>query len=1015
MPPALQEITETINSQQYALEQLYPESERQNDKLKAGLELFKLFNPEIGTMVGLVNDNKSAVHEYNKESAVNLRQSELLIEANKSGCSSVQEYIDQQLFLAQVMQGMTTGLFPNYVAGMGSLADGAKDAAKKADGVAESLQAITSMSGTAIGALSDIGLIGEKTAGAMTAVNSGLGGVAGGFEAMTKGGDGITGLLGNITGGFSMVSSAISIATTLIDLFIGKSGELEAAERRLQGLSGTSEDWGTKIEELGKECGNTEVAFAKLFAGIAADSDITHDNFQNYVDRLRETFSLLERNELSAEETVKYYGEGFAVMVDKAKELGTEGGAAMTSLILLADEFNLSVKEIAAYEQANEAFGLKGYETYIAGQFSDVVFGMYEGMIEYNEKVADNQALVDGAHGLTAALEGHSNRIRLNEEQYQKYEDAAYDAYQTMIEQGFTAEEAAAENEGTLERLAYLQSEFGYSIDDTTLAMMQQAGVSVDNLTDQEKGNQILIDGFGEMNTNLRDMIDVMIDGIPRGIDAMAGASRSGFDSMAQDAAALNTALDSVAGGLDDIGSEIENTDRRFNNAVVGNTMVSDTETLTGALGYARGAVAEIGTTAEEADRRYGRAALDMSSTTRDLEKQYDATMAAMGESSAHWHRKLTEIKKEMEAFPERSDELQQEYDRAMAEMSAETEEFNEILEDLGDQLRNGLTETIQDAGDVYSDTIAAMTEGTLSLQEVMEALGYSLTDAIGLQGELNATGSDGRQYGIYTEEQKQEDSIDYKSIATQWVNNRNTVLQSEDGLRNMIRDLERLQVTDDLQAQYDRFLASLMQKQDRIEGGYSWTGKSWTMEGETPEGVDAPAFARGTAGWIDPPDLYIAGEHGPEAVESRGGKVRITPTDPGHLAPPEPVDSFGPWTGGSIQDGSGSIFEMPVSTWQDEKKLNRPDPLPEVRHPALPPIPKIAAPPVSVTVPVKVEAPAPRMPNLVINYRPEIKIINNSDMSVERIAENVKKAWKRDSKDLASFVINAIRKELGK
>lgn len=83
--------------------------------------------------------------------------------------------------------------------------------------------------------------------------------------------------------------------------------------------------------------------------------------------------------------------------------------------------------------------------------------------------------VLEAVGGLAAALEGLHNSGLLTQEMFEGLASSAAQAYNTLIEQGYDGEQVLRLMQPTLQRIWQLQQDFGYEVDETTQAMLDQA------------------------------------------------------------------------------------------------------------------------------------------------------------------------------------------------------------------------------------------------------------------------------------------------------------------------------------------------------------------------------------------------------------------------------------------------------------------------------------------------------------------------------------------------------------
>jgi hypothetical protein len=112
-------------------------------------------------------------------------------------------------------------------------------------------------------------------------------------------------------------------------------------------------------------------------------------------------------------------------------------------------------------------------------------------------------------------------------------------------------------------------------------------------------------------------------------------------------------------------------------------------------------------------------------------------------------------------------------------------------------------------------------------LRSLLDTLAY-----IGQQTQNQIGGN----YGVYTEAEKQEQTVKFFQMGHLWESNKNTILSSEANMKRFLTDLENLHVTDAAKGQYDKFLASMRQWYGHLQNGETWNGSQW-VAGENSGG----------------------------------------------------------------------------------------------------------------------------------------------------------------------------------
>jgi TP901 family phage tail tape measure protein len=403
---------------------------------------------------------------------------------------------------------------------------------------------------------------------------------------------GITGVMGGISSGIGVVTSTLStlgvsmdgIGKDIMDIGSGAaqlaSGELlgavkiavglfkglkklfsgdgvgEAIKRDLgKGIKVTKE-MDKKIRELAESTGNTHGAISTLFDEIINQGDVTAKNFDTYAKRVRGILSQLDQDVFDVSKTAAEIGDAFGALITKAKDLGTEGSKTIIELFEDLKGRGIEVAEVTEYINAQMERGLQGYKNVLKSveetTAAKEVFGgksiqIFEDMLAYENKVAENQALVDAIKGWEDSFIALSNTQRLTETQFDDFESAASAAYEKLIEQGFTSKEAMKLMAPQLQRLADLNREYGLTLDESTQKLLEEAkqhGVSFEK---KKSFEETMLD-ISERQLDIFEKIarKMGVD-IPRATQKMSNAM---IDSLKR----VGPAADDLAGKFSGLG-----------------------------------------------------------------------------------------------------------------------------------------------------------------------------------------------------------------------------------------------------------------------------------------------------------------------------------------------------------------------------------------------------------------------------------------------------------------------------
>ena len=455
------------------------------------------------------------------------------------------------------------------------------------------------------------------------------------FSSLKDAGKSLTG----IAGAAGLAVQGFTILKGVFESLFGSHGELEAAERRLTGMTGLTQDWSGEIEELAIQMGGADSAgnaFNELLGRIIESSNITSENFGTFIEKIREVVSAFEDGTATADITAERLGSAFSAILDDAERLGEVGGNEFISLIELVEEFNLTVEEIEEFKEIKFTIGFEGHlalqnildidtTTTIAeiealkesllgmeagsdefikasdkvGEleasissvrelqniFGEEVIAEFQQWEEYQDRVADNSNLITAIGAWGDQIESVTSRRRIDETEFNAWGEKAVLLYEELRSKGFSANEALIQMGPQLETLDMLQNEFKFSIDDTIGSIIEQgkeAGIVSDNYQTE---SQQMIDGLGGVADRLDDIIYLMSDG-------MMGALSTVTDGFVTKGKAMGDAIDGVNTGLNTVADtmattvsdEITSMGNLFYDVTTGHSMITETNNLNDSL-----------------------------------------------------------------------------------------------------------------------------------------------------------------------------------------------------------------------------------------------------------------------------------------------------------------------------------------------------------------------------------------------------------------------------------------------
>jgi hypothetical protein len=466
------------------------------------------------------------------------------------------------------------------------------------------------MTQKAVDALGAMGIISEELTGILSGLASGVGAVGSGLDAFQKAKEagGLIGTLGQVSAGFSMVTGAISVLSGVVKLFAGKSGELKSLENYLGNMPGLTKDWSKELETLAKEIGGTDSSFRAVNASMAEiirTSQISVDNFSQYVTKVREIVSTYERGTASISETETNLGNAFSALIEQAKTLGLEGSTEIHGLIKLSEEFGLNVKEITEY---TETATLDAY-----GEWKRVLETGFDTSIEKFDLMYEKEQLLAGVtedikiriEGTAGAMENLGKIQQLNSEEWEEFNRIAEVTIEDLLGQGYSMQEASQIMSPLLQQLYNEQQKFGSSVNDTTQELIdmgiENGSVSADVRTEQ----QIQIDLQREQNDLMRHFIKAMGVDLPPALATAAGAYQSSIGGMINQTYYLDGAVSNVIDSVQDLGDEIGETSDKFTDAMIGHSMIPQMATLGEITGQVVEITGGLGSIITDVDRNY--------------------------------------------------------------------------------------------------------------------------------------------------------------------------------------------------------------------------------------------------------------------------------------------------------------------------------------------------------------------------------------------------------------------------
>lgn len=528
---------------------------------------------------------------------------------------------------------------------------------------------LSQIGGQVIDALKEMNLVSDKTAGALRGINSGISGIGAGLDAWKKAGEagkGFNAILGKISAGFSIFTSAVSIIGSLVTVV----GELfghdwDKWSRKVNHAGINVGEFSGKIAELAEELRGDSMstydasfrALNRTLPEVIANMDITVDTFESYASSVHHILSQLDdvlsgKSSATIQETLGAFDDAFQALVDKQKELGGVYSAEMARMIGDVRNRGLEVASIneyiaeqmktgfEAYKQLKESLDSSGIEGEIleitesmkgmkAGSdefikaseklgglqskledveraqriFGDLAIEKFQDMWEYENKVAENPALMNAIQKWETTLKAYTNTWDVNKENFEEfqgkfkeYSKLVVGEYEELTAAGFSSNDALRAMAPTLSRLIELSEAHGFTIDETTQGYIDQAREGGISLAKQQTPTERLAEV-------MEKIYDLMAGKIPGAMGQMARDGENAFGSMKYQSTLVVGSLDDIEKGVGNVGKAMGGLDEDWKSAVSGNTITAENEKWKNSLLDIQDEMSSIGKWIRKIDR----------------------------------------------------------------------------------------------------------------------------------------------------------------------------------------------------------------------------------------------------------------------------------------------------------------------------------------------------------------------------------------------------------------------------
>lgn len=546
--------------------------------------------------------------------------------------------------------------------------------------------------GAVIDKMASFGLMSEEMAAKMKGVAEGAAMMGSGIADIAASGGNPFKIL---AGGIKVISG---LAKAIGSLF-KKDKWKKRAKKALSGLAGVTDEMVKKLKETAKEMGSTTKAMNKLMAEFIGEAELyTATDLKGWsnkvvgmMDQLRGAYGR------GAEELKSQIGDAFSELRSKADELGLHGSEAMLQMIRKARELKEQGKEIPEvfdYMKEKLMEGADAFETYVSS-FADVM--------ELQKEMNELQAELDKADPKS--------------EDYTKI----YDDLLEKQEEFTKATEDIAANWDFMEAAAL-----------STFSAMRESGVT-------------LTEALQKMGPQFAEMADMAV---AAGIDMSDGMKElTDLSKFIQQNESLVSRIQAASDMMTALGNTTFLTEEQFNS--FSQNALTQFDQLIDAGASEKQALMLLGPQLDNLIKYHNEYKWAIDDETQALiekartEGALNNKSLTDAEKQTMFQERMVEIL-EMIAMkfgvdiPGAMDIMGRRADGAFGNIGRHTAAWSNSLDDVEDQLRNGLPDAISDLDDHHGkhmtgNTIVTDTETWLAaLTNVKAMLEQGLVDSIG-------------------------------------------------------------------------------------------------------------------------------------------------------------------------------------------------------------------------------------------------------------------------------------------
>jgi uncharacterized protein YukE len=342
-----------------------------------------------------------------------------------------------------------------------------------------------------------------------------------------------------------------------------------------------SEDLSRNIAKQAKDefGGNLQAAEVRNLGAVLGETGgVNAENVEKMTLRLRDTFQMLQTGKFDKKQTEATLNESFGAFAEYYNKIGGLADSTFTQVIRLARESGIESAEVQKYISQQVDTAAAGLETYLmnatvksqsaaSGLAASMVLlfdetrkgpeGLrgaieklapmvvtlqeqmtaagfsggeaFDGMLSYIKafEVEGVAAATTAVDGLNMTLEGLYNSTLLNAESFSGLSRAMTDeinvAREALVAQGIDGDNALRLNAAGLQTVWELQKQFGWSVDESTQAMLDQA-----------EAQGLIGRSFMDTNEQMLDAMNQMADTLERIANHMGAVGGAAEDAGEQ-------------------------------------------------------------------------------------------------------------------------------------------------------------------------------------------------------------------------------------------------------------------------------------------------------------------------------------------------------------------------------------------------------------------------------------------------------------------------------------------------